>query len=77
MTNVDENSVFIKLDEYKESLKLFDQLKEKIGESERILEKIQKLKEDEDTEIELWHSSLKEINKKIEYIDNLIISTKK
>ncbi len=77
MTNIDEESVFIKLDEYKESLNLFEQLKKKIEEAEKTLERIERLKQDEDTEIELWHSSVKEINKKIEYIDNLIISTKK
>lgn len=77
MTNIDEESVFIKLDDYKESLNLFEQLKGKIKEAEETLEKIEKLKEDEDTEIELWHNSIKEINKKIENIDNLIVSTKK
>ncbi|MFW6014220.1 MAG: hypothetical protein ACOCQG_03520 [Candidatus Nanoarchaeia archaeon] len=77
MTNIDENSVFIKLDEYNESLNYFEQLKSKIQEAEKTLEKIEKLKEDEDTEIELWHNSVREINKKINHIDDLIISTKK
>ncbi len=73
MNNINEDSVFIKLNEYKESLSLFEQLKSKIKEAEETLEKIEQLKEEENTEIELWHNSVKEIDKKIEYIDNLIV----
>ncbi|MFW6450365.1 MAG: hypothetical protein ACOCZ6_04895 [Nanoarchaeota archaeon] len=74
--NIDENSVFIKLNEYKESLFLFEQLKNKTGEIKDTLQKIETLKQEENAEIELWNNSLKELEKKINHIDSLMIDKK-
>ncbi|MFW5991170.1 MAG: hypothetical protein ACOCQX_02985 [Candidatus Nanoarchaeia archaeon] len=74
--NIDENSVFIKLNEYKESLSLFEQLKNKTGEIKDTLQKIETLKQEENAEIELWNNSLKELEKKINHIDSLMIDKK-
>lgn len=71
--NIDEKSVFIKLNEYKDSLSLFEQLKNKIEEAKDTLSKIESLREDENTEIELWNNSIKEVEKKVNYIDSLMI----
>ena len=71
--NIDEKSVFIKLNEYKDSLSLFEQLKEKIEEAKETVNKIESLKEEENTEIDLWNNSIKEIEKKVNHIDSLMI----
>ncbi len=77
MGNINEETVFIKLNEYKESLSLFEQLKGKIKEAEETLERIEKLKDEENAEVDLWRNSIREIDKKIEYVDNLIVENNK
>lgn len=71
--NIDEKSVFIKLNEYKDSLSLFEELKNKIEEAKQTVSKIESLKEEENTEIDLWNNSIKELEKKINYIESLMI----
>lgn len=71
--NIDEKSVFIKLNEYKDSLSLFEQLKSKIEEAKETINKIESLKEEENTEIDLWNNSINEIEKKVNHIDSLMI----
>ncbi len=61
--------VFVKIDEYKDVLEIIGVVKDKIEEARSTLGKINELKNDEDSELELWNSKLEEIEKKIEFID--------
>lgn len=70
---IDEKTVFVRLDEYKEALVLFEKLKDKIIEAKNILSKIDQLQNEEKSELELWHNSLQEIERKVAYVDSLII----
>ena len=67
--NIHETSVFVKINEYKDAIALFSQLKGKLQKTRETLNKIIELKGEEQTEIELWHSSVNEIEKKLEFID--------
>lgn len=71
--NMDENAIFVKLNEYKEALGQFDLLKQKVAEAKVVLSKVEELKREEKAEIELWQNSVKEIERKIRYIDGLIV----
>ena len=61
--------VFVKIDEYKDVLEVIGVVKDKIEEARSTLGKINELKNDEDSELELWNSKLEEIERKIEFID--------
>ena len=61
--------VFVKIDEYKDVLEVIGIVKDKIEEARGTLGKINELKNDEDSELELWNSKLEEIERKIEFID--------
>tara|TARA_B100001971_G_C18050054_1_gene462334 strand:+ start:64 stop:297 length:234 start_codon:yes stop_codon:yes gene_type:complete len=67
-----EAPVFVKIDDYKEVLDVLDLIKDKLGEAKRTLADINELKNDEDSEIELWSSTLNEIEKKLGDIDRTL-----
>lgn len=64
--------VFVKIDEYKDILDILELIKDKLGEAKRTLGNINALKNEEDSELELWSSTLNEIEKKVESIDRTL-----
>jgi len=66
-------AIFVKLNEYKDILELVDELKNKLDLARTTLDKIKGLKAEEDTELELWQNSIKEIESKIGYIDKTLM----
>jgi|TARA_B100001971_G_C18154917_1_gene517946 predicted nuclease with TOPRIM domain len=64
--------VYVKIDEYKDILDIVNLVKGKLNEARKTLDKINKLKNEEDSELNLWHSELDEIEKKVEYIDQTL-----
>lgn len=64
--------VFVKIDDYKDTLDVLGLIKNRLAEAKRILANINELKNDEDAELELWGSTLDEIEKKIEDIDRAL-----
>ncbi len=68
-----EKEVFVKLDSYNEALGLVDTMKTKLDKAKLTLEKVKKLKESEDTEIQLWQENLAAVEEKINFIDNTLV----
>jgi len=66
-------AIFVKLNEYKDILGLVDELKTKLDTAKHTLEKIKGLRTEEETELELWDNSIKEIESKIGYIDKTLL----
>ncbi|MFW6230414.1 MAG: hypothetical protein ACOC32_00120 [Nanoarchaeota archaeon] len=67
-----EVPVFIKVDDYKDVIDVMELIKNKIMEANGVLEKIRRLKAEEDAELELWNSNLEDIERKISYIDRTL-----
>lgn len=67
-----EAPVFIKIENYKDVLNVMDLIKGKLGEAKRTLADITELKKDEDAELELWNSTLNEIEKRLDDIDGTL-----
>lgn len=61
--------VFVKIDEYKDVLEVMGLIKDKIEDARSTLGRINELKNEEDSELELWNSRLEDIEKKLEFID--------
>jgi predicted nuclease with TOPRIM domain len=66
------SQIFVKIDEYRDVLDVLNLTKEKLNEAREILNTIMHLKNEEDTEIENWHSELEEIEKKISFLDKTL-----
>lgn len=66
-------NVFVKLEDYHDTLNVIDLIRRKIEEARKTLAKINDLKNQEDAELELWKDKLDDIGKKIDIVDNSLI----
>jgi hypothetical protein len=66
--------IFIRIDKFEESLKIFEGVKEKVKEIEDLLKKTKELKIKEDKELSLWEMEIQELKKQIENVDKDIFS---
>jgi len=69
---MDDMPVFVKVEDYKDALDVMNMIRLKIEDAKKTLEKIQELKSEEDTELELWHTTLEEVERKVEFIDKTL-----
>lgn len=67
-----EMPVFVKIDDYKDVLEVINIIKNKVVDAKKTLDKINELKNDEDSELELWHNALNEIEHKVDFIDKTL-----
>ena len=67
-----EAPVFVKIEDYKDILGILDLVKDKLSEAKRTLADINEVKNDENSELELWGSTLNEIEKKLENINSTL-----
>ena len=61
--------VFVKVEDYKEILDVLDLIKAKVSEIRHTLGEINTLREQENSELEMWNGAIDDIEKKIENID--------
>ena len=66
--------IFIRIDQFEESLNIFEETKKKILEIEKMLEDTKRIKEEEGKELEFWESEIQTIKGQIERIDKNIFS---
>ncbi|KHO46067.1 MAG: hypothetical protein QS98_C0005G0014 [archaeon GW2011_AR3] len=64
--------IFVKVDEYKDILELVGTIKAKLEDAKETLNKINEMKNDEDSELDLWHTEIEEIEKKVEHVDKVL-----
>ncbi len=69
--------VFVKVDEYNEVLNLIKTVRSKMEDAKETLLKIHDLKNEEDHQLELWQSTLAEIEKKIDFVDHSLSEPEK
>jgi len=62
--------VFVKVDEYDDVLNLIKLIRKKLDDAKETLTKINELKNEEDHQVEMWNSTLEEIEKKIDFINH-------
>ncbi len=62
--------VFVKVDQYNEVLGIISTIRKKLEEAKETLVKVNDLKNEEDHQLEMWQSTLTEIEKKVDFIDH-------
>jgi len=72
MGRTGEAPVFVRMEDYKDVIDVLDLIKDRLAEAKRTLADINELKNDEDSELELWGSTLNEIERKLEGIDKTL-----
>ena len=68
----EEMPVFVRIEDYKEVISIMGMIKEKIEEAKEKLGKLNDLKNEEDAEIELWHTGLEEVERKVLFVDKTL-----
>lgn len=66
--------VFIRIDKFEESLRIFEKTKEQISEIEKMLREIKQEKEKEDEELISWENEIQSLKKQIEKVDKDVFS---
>jgi len=72
-THSDE-PIYIRIDKFEESLKVFDKVKEKIHDIESLLKETKEIKEKEKKELNTWQEEIQKIKTQIEKVDKDIFS---
>jgi len=67
------DSVFVKINEYKEIMDVLELIKGKIKEAKNTINDLNDLKNKEDAEIQRWAQTFLEIEKKVSDVDALMI----
>jgi chromosome condensin MukBEF ATPase and DNA-binding subunit MukB len=69
-----EEPIFIRIDKFEESLKIFEKTKERIQEMEKMLQDIRRIKEEEESELQIWEQEIQNLKNQIEKVDQDIFS---
>lgn len=64
-----EQPLFVKIEKYKDVVETLGKLKNRLSEAENILNKLTRLKDEEDREIVAWHNDLERIRMQLMDID--------
>ena len=64
-----EMPVFVRIEDYKDVLEVVNMIKNKLEDAKATLAKINELKNQEDSELDMWHSTLNELEHKIDFVD--------
>jgi len=64
--------VFVRIDEYRDVLDIMNMVRNKLEEAKATITKINELKNEEDSELELWRTGVEEIERKIAFVDRVL-----
>lgn len=69
--------IFVKIDEYKEILDIITLIKANIKEAKLILQNVNDLKNKEDEELEIWKTEIHDIQRKMDFMDKVLLDPDK
>jgi hypothetical protein len=67
-----EMPIYVRIEEYRDVLDVINMIKSKIQEAKQTLGEINRIKNEEDSELERWHFDLEEVEKKMDYVDKAL-----
>lgn len=73
-TSMEAEPIFVRIDDFEEAIEIFDKTSHKLGEIDRLLEKIKGVRESEEKELKSWEVNIKKLKREIERIDRDIFS---
>lgn len=68
----EEKPLFVKIDKYREVISTMNQIKSKLKDADEVLAELNKIKNQEDSEIESWHADIEAIKSKLMAIDQAL-----
>ena len=67
-----EAPVFVKIDDYKDVVDILDLIRDRISEAKKTLAELHDAKAEEDAEMQMWHATLRDIERKINDMDKVL-----
>lgn len=67
-----KKALYVKVEDYKDIVDIMTLIKKKIHDARGILNSINTLKNQEDSEVEQWGNQLDEIERKMDYLDKTL-----
>ena len=64
--------VFVRIENYKEVLDVMNMIKNKLNDAKKTLARINELKDREDAELGEWKIELSDVEKKVDFIDDIL-----
>jgi len=64
--------VFVRIDEYRDVLDVMNMIRNKLEEAKATINKINELKNEEDSELALWRTGAEEIERKLAFVDKVL-----
>lgn len=64
--------VFVRIDEYRDVLDVMNIIRNKLEEAKATITKINELKNEEDSELEIWRTGVEEIERKLAFVDKVL-----
>lgn len=65
--------IFVKIEDYKAVLEALDLLNKRLDKADEVMRRINDIKNEEDSEMEMWEKELGEIKKKIELMNRTLV----
>ena len=65
-----EKTLFIKIDDYETAMAAIERLKEKLKDVDSVLNNLDKLKRQEDTELENWHKDVESLKQRLMTVES-------
>lgn len=66
---IEQKPIYIKIEKYKAAMKTLAEIKARLTEAEKILNNLQKIKNEEDQEFENWRNDIEQIKQKLLSVD--------
>jgi hypothetical protein len=65
--------VFVRIDEYKDVLEVLDLLNKRVEKAHEIIDRLCQLKEEEETELDVWQKELDEVERKVSFMNRTLV----
>lgn len=67
-----DRTLFVKMDKYKDVMAKMNMIREKIGESEKVLQRLQQIRGQEDHELKMWQEDLNRVKDTLVAVDRAL-----
>jgi len=64
--------VFVKIDEYNKVIDILNEIKSEIEKAKKVIADVNKLRLEEDTELDLWQANVEDVERKIDFINHVM-----
>ncbi len=71
-TNVNDDSIFIKLSDYKAIVELVNSLHNKLDKAKKLISDLEAIKKEEESELDQWKEIVSNLGQKLEFIEGTL-----